>query len=241
MKNIRQNKKGQFIIIAVMLIAVMIISLGALMHTSVTYYKHEPWEEYSTLIGDIELNSHRLIELSLATYTNTLDQQVLKDNLEQWQRDLSDIYFQNGISLGYTLMDGTSNINGINLNFVDGLATSWNKTNSASAARVAFALNISSIGLTGYEFTTTAFLELKVFSPVTEGNVTLAVKEENQVLITDLSEDNFRVNLNPVANFSTRYFDSETYPLVYNMGYSGDGLPIIELWDQRGVRVVAKP
>ena len=57
--------------------------------------------------------------------------------------------------------------------------------------------------------------------PVTEGTVTLAVKEENQVLLTDLKEDNFRINLNPVANFSSRYFDSETYPLVYDIRYYG--------------------
>ncbi len=236
-----QNKKGQFIIIAVLLVAIMLVSLGALMNTAVTYYKHEPWKEYSTLIGDIELNSQRLLELSLVTYTNTLNQEVLKNNLEQWQHDLASAYFQNGISLDFELIEGTTNINGMPLAFVNGLASSWNKTDSASAAKVAFTLNISSIGLTGYEFTTTVFLRLKVMSSSTEGEVTVAVKEENDVIITDLEEGNFRVNLNPVTSFSARFYQSETYSIVYDIGYDGVYPPLIELWDQRGVKVVAKP
>ncbi len=59
-------------IIAVLFIAMMIISIGVLMHRAGTYYKHEPWEEYLMLIGNIELNCRRLVELSLANYTNSL-------------------------------------------------------------------------------------------------------------------------------------------------------------------------
>jgi len=61
MRKLIKNKKGQFIIIAFLMIAMMIISIGALMHRAVTYYKHEPWQEYLTLIGSIELNSRRLV------------------------------------------------------------------------------------------------------------------------------------------------------------------------------------
>jgi hypothetical protein len=67
-----RERRGQFVIIAVLMIAIMIMSISALMHRAVTYYRHEPWEEYLALIGNIELNSHRLVELSLANYTNPI-------------------------------------------------------------------------------------------------------------------------------------------------------------------------
>ena len=71
MRKLIRNKKGQFVIIAFLLMAIMIISMGAIIHRAGTYYKHEPWEEYLTLISDIEVNSRRLVELSLVNYTNS--------------------------------------------------------------------------------------------------------------------------------------------------------------------------
>src|SRR5512139_3795263 len=96
-----RGKKGQFIIIAVMLSAIMMVSIGALMHGAITYYKHEPWEEYSTLIGDIELNTRRDVELSLSDYSTSSveDDSILGVNLETWQKDLKNIYPSSGIVL----------------------------------------------------------------------------------------------------------------------------------------------
>ena len=88
-----REKKGQFVIIAVMFTAIMIVSIGALMHSAITYYKHEPWEEYSALIGDVEINSRRVVELCLANYTNSIqDESILNVTLHKWEKDLTEIY-----------------------------------------------------------------------------------------------------------------------------------------------------
>ena len=70
MRRLIVQKRGQFVIIAVLMIALMIISIAPLLHRTVTYYKHEPWEEYLALIGSIELNSERLVTLSPVSYTH---------------------------------------------------------------------------------------------------------------------------------------------------------------------------
>ena len=89
MKKFVRNQRGQFVIIAALLVALMMLSLGPLLHEAATYYTHEPWDEYLSLIGGLELNTQRLMEISLVNYTQTSNQNILCDNMNQWQSDLS--------------------------------------------------------------------------------------------------------------------------------------------------------
>ena len=135
MKVARTNK-GQFVIIAVLMAAIMIVSIGAVMFNAATYYKTEPWEEYTALIGNIELNSQRLLELSLASYAQTLDDNIFEENFNNWQSNLLSLYLGMGINLRYTLL-----------------------SHSTFSAKATFSLDINSIGLKGYEFTAEAFAQ----------------------------------------------------------------------------------
>jgi hypothetical protein len=90
-----KTNRGQFIIIAVLLVAIMIVAIGAIMHNAVTYYRSEPWEEYTTLVSNIELNSQHLVELSH-------DPAEFENNFNEWQSDLTRLYPGVGIKLSYT-------------------------------------------------------------------------------------------------------------------------------------------
>ena len=81
-----KHKKGQFIIFATLIIAIMIISIGTIMYSTVTYFKHERWQEYLMVIDNVELGSRRVVELSLANYTmlNGTNNQTLVNNLNNW-------------------------------------------------------------------------------------------------------------------------------------------------------------
>jgi len=235
MRKLIKHKKGQFVIIAFLMIAMMIISIGALMHRAVTYYKHEPWEEYLTLIGNIELNSHRLVELSLANYTHAEENNIyiLRDNLQKWQNDLTRIYPGYGISLNYELASGT------NYNYYLGLTRHWNKTASFSAANASFTLDITSIGLTGYKFMATVFLNLTILN--TAGNeITVTVKGEDGTPITNLKKDNFQVSDLTITGVTPQYHQKEV--LVYTIKCDGTILPstTVTVWDERGIQVTAK-
>jgi len=230
MKKFITQKKGQFVIIAVLMIAIMIISIGALMHRAVTYYRHEPWEEYLTLIGAIELNSLRLIELSLANYTNTdsPDQDILRTNLEKWQTNLTRMYLGYGISLN------SSNCC---------LACDWNKNSSSSAANAAFSLNIASIGLTGYKFMAKAFLNLTILNKI-DNEINVTVRGEDGTHITSLREDNFQVsngimilNITSVASY---YEPKEIHIYTINCSENMTTPITVKVWDERGIQVTAK-
>jgi hypothetical protein len=131
---VAQNNRGQFVIIAVLMAAIMIVSIGAIMHNAATYYKSEPWEEYATLVGNIELNSQRLLELSLDDYVENGNEYIFEENLDKWQSDLLSLYPGAGINLHYSV-----------------------QSLSMFYAKATFSLNITSIGLTGYKFSAEAF------------------------------------------------------------------------------------
>jgi hypothetical protein len=214
----KKEKRGQFVIIAVMLTAIMIVSIGALMHGAITYYRHEPWEEYSTLIGDIEVNSRRVVELSLAAASTTSGGGVsnLSENLVKWQKDLTVIYPSMGISLtsaGYQLSTGS------------------NPTAKVST----FALNIASIGLEGYTFSVEASLSLDIWKTDMVSPYTLAaiVKSENGVLVTGLDKESFKIEgVSPKA--VTPFFDGDLNTLVYRIEFEGTPTTA-QVTDYRGI------
>ncbi|MCW4031400.1 MAG: hypothetical protein NWE80_03450 [Candidatus Bathyarchaeota archaeon] len=228
MKSIKE-KKGQFIIIAVMFTAIMIVSIGALMHGAITYYKHEPWEEYSALIGDVEINSRRVVEFSLANYTNsTQEESILAINLQKWKKDLKEIYPSSGISLTPDLSGGG----------IESLV--WNMPKSTSKASAKFTLDITSIGLEGYNFSIVTSLSLTIRNITninsTTNEMIAVVESETGMPVTDLTKGNFRIENSTIVYVSPAYSSSNTFE--YRIVYDGPLSPHVEVWDQRGIRVV---
>lgn len=238
MRRFKRNKKGQFVIIAVLLVAIMVVSIGALLHGAITYYKHEPWEEYSTLIRDVELNSRQLLELSIVDYTQTGNQNVLNESLTRWQQDLLRMYPGSGINLEFTLANGPTNIFGKTLTFDRGLVRVWNQTESFSSAKANFKLSISSMGIAGYEFTAEIFLRLNIIGyDASTNKVTLMVTGDDNIPISNLGSSNFKVN-NAAINNVTSVYDPSYAALKYVISYQGPSPPMVEVWDQRGIHII---
>ncbi|MEM2103938.1 MAG: hypothetical protein QW717_03505 [Candidatus Bathyarchaeia archaeon] len=247
MKKMIDEKRGQFIIIAALMIAIMIVSIGALMHRAVTYYRHEPWEEYLALIGNIELNSKRLVELSLANYSRTLDENLLKTNLDEWKADLSRIYLGRGVTINCELANGLYDFCDTSINYLSGLNHSWYKQRSFSAANAIFTLDITSIGLTGYRFTTLAFLDLTIIG-VSGKKINVTVTMEDKMFVFDLGRDNFQVNKTsdnaniPIVSVEECY-DVARKEFVYVIECSLDVSSTsvkVKVCDFRGIQVIAR-
>jgi hypothetical protein len=236
-----KDKRGQFIVIAVMMIALMIVSIGAIMYSAGTYYRYEQWEEYITLVEHVRLSTIRLVEISLANYTASRNNSILKNNLDQWQNDLRKAYSGYGIILTHDLTDGSHQVYGTNINYSQGLASHWNETVSYSTAKATFALNITSVGLEGYRFITTAFLSLAILNATTSTNeITVTVLGEDGMPVTDLKKENFQVEGLNIASVAPSY--DQDYILVYTIKCDGNiPAPVtVTVWDQRGIIVVAK-
>lgn len=218
-----------------MMIALMIISIGAIMYSAGTYYRYEQWEEYITLVEHVKLNTIRLVQISLANYTASANNSTLKDNLDQWQNDLKKAYPGYGVILTYDLADGT------NISYSQGLASHWNETVSYSAANATFTLNIASVGLEGYEFMATAFLSLAILNVTTSTNeITVAVTGEDGMPITDLKKDNFYVDGLNITSVTSSYDPSYTFRYTIECENLQSFSATVTVWDQRGIKVIAE-
>ncbi len=249
MKRLTKNKKGQFILIAVLIIAIMIISIGTIMHRALTYYKNEPWDEYSMLISNVELSSHRVTELSLSNLTNSqiANYDILRMNLAQWQRDLAKIYPGYGIMLNYYLANGTSSLYGVNVQYSSGLNYTWNRTSSFSVANASITLDVDSIGLHGYRFDTTTLLNLTIIGTEFSSStlkVNVTVTREGMAAVIGLKADNFQIDGFAHAPISVSAAQDQNYTLIYTIECSGVASQpsqfTVNLCDARGIRVIAK-
>ena len=227
-----KQKKGQFIIIAVLFIATMIISIGALLSSTLTYYKYEPWEEYITIIDGIKSNSNQLVEISLSNYTltNFTDPTILKTNLNQWKTDLPEIYPGFGINLDYEL------------NNENGMIYDTDNTSASISANVTFSLDITSLGLTGYKFNTTPSLNLTILNPNPAENEPInVVVTRNGAPLFDLRKENFQINNGSNFSLTNQYDEQNTfvYSIIYNSPIT---TPVnIGVCDQRGIKLIVNP
>jgi hypothetical protein len=228
-KRLIKQRDGQFIIIAVLFIATMIISIGTMLYTTSTYYKYEPWEEYLTLIGNIELSSQRLVELCLSNYTyNTANNfDVLENNLRLWRMNLTEIYPGYGVDLNYILND-------------KGLYNKWNSPEAFSSANVKFILNINSLGLTGYEFSVTPMLNLTILDiDIAEKAINVTVTDNGNPIIY-LKKTNFYVDGLEIESLTSNYNqDSQIYTINLSTSEEISQPLTVSFWDNRGIKVEA--
>ena len=235
-----KDTRGQFIIIAVMIIAIMMVSIAVTMYGAATYYEYERWEEYKTVIDHLKLNTVRLVEMSLANYTTAIeDEGILRANLARWELDLREAYPGLGIILTYELANGAHQTYDTNSTYILGLTHSWNAPASFSAANATFTLDLAAIGLTGYRFDAAPLLGFTILNrSATE--IYAVVKGEDGLPITDLKEDNFLVSGLTVTRVSSHYDKAEL--LVYKIQCDGN-IPAsvaVTVWDTRGIRTVAE-
>jgi len=256
-----RNKQGQFIIIAALLIAIMIISAGAVMFSAVTYFTHERWEEYVVVIDGVEEGTARVLEVSLANYTLTGNSNILKTNLDSWRQDVKKAYSGFGTILNYSLATGSYSVYGMSLNYVLGLNRTWNQPISYSAANATVSLNITSVGLTGYRFSSTVFLKMNITDALWykgQGNnngqigIRVVMYKEGNAFITNLQTGNFVLfqigspGVNKTFSFY-RYYEETLSAFVYELRYEHSSknkpasvIATVGVVDARGIKVTGK-
>ena len=259
-----REKRGQFISIAALLISVMIISASAVMFNTVTYFQHERWEEYIIAIDGIRTGTANVLQLSLANYTQTLNNSVLKTNLDSWRQDVGRAYSGYGAILSSTPASGAYSAYGMNLNYVNGLASTWNQQISFSAANATGSLNITSVGLAGYKFGSSVFLKMQVADAIYYAGkgsapnyvgVRVTMYAEGSEVITNLQSSNFVLfqigGVNQTFTF-LRYYESVSHSgvpalntFVYEMRYTvatnpGSVTAKISVVDARGIKVTGQ-
>jgi hypothetical protein len=248
-----RERKGQFIIIAAMLLSIMIVSVSTVIYGTVTYYRQERWEEYVTIVDSIKTASCNLLQVGLANYAQTSNSTVLRDYFNQWIRDVRNAYPGFGIDVGYALANGVHSAYGVSLNYNLGLNRTWNKPTSYVASNATVSVNVASVGLTGYNFSSHVFLKMSIRDAVWYSKSSkryvilyLSVDKDGPEPVVNLQASNFpTVKLSGVSQSYTvkRYYSSVYSYFIYEIKMSSiDSLPSsanVTLVDNRGIRTIS--
>jgi hypothetical protein len=249
------ERKGQFIIIAAMLLSIMIISISTVIYGTVTYYRQERWEEYVTIVDSVKTASSNLLQVGLANYTQSLNSTILRDYFNQWIRDVRTAYPGYGVDVNYDLTSGTRSAYGLvpPMNYSLGLASRWNTQTSYSASNATVSINVASVGLTGYNFSAHVLLKMSLRDVVWYTGsgkwyvlMFVSVEKEGPEPIISLQTGNFGdVKLGGVSqSFTMRRYYSSTYSsFIYEIKVSSiTSLPSsanITLVDNRGIKTIS--
>jgi len=216
---ILKQRDGQFIMIAVLMIAIMMVSIVGVLYSAVTYYRHERWEEYLTILDTIKIGTTRLVEISLADYAESFDNETLVTNLNKWQINLTRAYPGFGVVLEYsnaTISNGSQTITSLT-----------GDTQYFSNANAKIDVDITSVGLEGYSFGASAFLGVTLNATYINGGddllIYLEVEKEGSIPVPKLKKDNFVINGTVLSDYpSTKlthdyYMDNGVVRIVYEI------------------------
>jgi len=249
-----RQKKGQFIIIAALMLSIMIIAISTVIYGTVTYYRQERWEEYVTIVDSIKTASCNLLQIGLANYSQTSNPYVLRDYFNQWMRDVRKAYPGFGVGLSYSLASGIRSAYGVSLNYSLGLARTWNQQVSFSASDATVDIDVASLGLSGYNFSSHVFLKMNIretkwYYKETQRYVLtyVSVDEEGLEPVVNLQKSNFEVKLSGLPQtFSIKRYYSSTYKcFIYEIRIPSDpaGNPPssveVALLDTRRIKTVS--
>ncbi|MEM2568031.1 MAG: hypothetical protein QXH20_06130, partial [Candidatus Bathyarchaeia archaeon] len=110
-------RRGQFVIIAALMIAIMIVSIAVVMYSTVSYYRYESWEEYMGLIDNVMAGSKQVLLSLLANYTvnvyekGVADKSIVNDMLLKWSIDLYKAFPSYGLNVSFYERSQLVNIN----------------------------------------------------------------------------------------------------------------------------------
>ncbi len=248
-----RERKGQFIIIAAMLLSIMIVSVSTVIYGTVTYYRQERWEEYVTIVDSIKTASSNLLQIGLANYATTQNSTILRDYFNQWIRDVRNAYPGFGVDVGYALSNGVRSAYGVSLNYSLGLARRWNQATSYVASNATVSIDVASVGLTGYNFSSHVFLKMSIRDAVWYSksskryvSIYVSVDKDGPEPVVNLQASNFPdVKLEGVSRSFTakRYYSSTYNCFIYEIRVSSiDSLPAsaeVTLVDNRGIKTVS--
>ncbi len=248
-----RERKGQFIIIAAMLLSIMIVSVSTVIYGTVTYYRQERWEEYVTIVDSIRTASSNLLQVGLANYAQTSNSTILRDYFNLWIRDVRSAYPGFGVDVGYALANGVRSAYGVSLNYSMGLALRWNQATSYAASNATVSIDVASVGLTGYNFSSHVFLKMSIRDAVWYSKsskryviIYLSVDKDGPEPVVNLQASNFPVvKLSGVTQSFTvkRYYSSIYSCFIYEIKISSiSSLPSsanVTLVDNRGIQTVS--
>ncbi|MEM3700790.1 MAG: hypothetical protein QXL57_08025 [Candidatus Bathyarchaeia archaeon] len=240
------NNKGQFSIIAALLVAVILIATVIITYSTIRNSPIQDQPQILSAIDETNLALKQILGFTIGYYGSVL--QVTGN--ASYAKELSIKYLQSGLVNIANMHPewGTS----FNLSSVD-LSTYWYTNDSWSMGKLAINYSLTGLGLYGVTYETSCKLAVQVNQTVVDNQVQLNVTRDEKEHLINLGKQNFKFyryiyenstwkTVSPINNTSIKSFSDGTY-LINMSDPALSGIDpysfIVQVEDPRGIVVIA--
>jgi hypothetical protein len=232
------NKKGQFSIIAALLVAVVLVSALITTYSAIRYSQIEDQPEILSAIDETNLSLKQILGFTVGYYGSIL--KVTGNS--SYAQNQAESYLQSGLNnIGDIRPEWSPSFNVTSFD----LSTNWFMDTSYSSGEMHIEYDLTGLGVYGISYSASSRLEVFVFNSNSSNQATISIfKDENEPLI-NLGRQNFK--------FYRYIYDSETWELVspkviisfangtylIDLPFGVEDSYVLQVEDSRGIIVTA--
>jgi hypothetical protein len=240
------NSRGQFSIIAALLVAVILIATVIMTYSTIRNSPIQDQPQILSAIDETNLALKQILGFTIGYYGSVL--QVTGN--ASYAKELAVKYLQSGLVNIANMHPewGTS----FNLSNVD-LSTYWYTNDSWSTGKLAINYSLTGLGLSGITYGTSCKLAVQVNETTLDNQVQLNITKDEKEHLINLGKQNFKFyryiyenstwkTMSPIYDASIRSFPDGTY-LINMSDPALSGIDpysyVVQVEDPRGIVVIA--
>jgi len=240
LKHLIRSKKGQFSIIAALLVAVVIISTVITTYSAIRYDPIEAQPQILSAVDETNLALKQLLGFTVGYYGSIL--QVTGNT--SYAQNLARNYMQSGLE---NIMDikpdwGLS----FNVNFVD-LHIDWFEPTSTSSGQFNVTYDLTGLGFYNLTYVKQSSLSVEILDSLSSNEARVSVLEEGTEPLISLSRNNFKFYRYATSEQSWQLVTPSVEPTVSSNGTYALNVPsgvdaesyMVQVEDARGIVTVA--
>lgn len=238
MKNKSRAKRGQFSIIAALLVSIILVAAVIMTYGMI---RHNPSQESPAVlssIGEVNLAVKRILEFTVGYYGSIL--QVTGNTTYAKERAAS--YLQSGlVNIAHSHPDWNPSF------YVDfqSVSTLWFMPMSYSMGNISVTYSLSGIGVQGVNYTTSSLLKTTLLQPTNSNQTRILVTRENNEPELRLKAENFFFYNYSYSDSTWQFVNPDSEPVIFSNGtyvlqipYGVDqGAYSVQVVDPRGIMV----
>jgi hypothetical protein len=239
MKNFRLNRKGQFSVIAAMLVAVVLVSAVMTTYSSIRYNSQTETPQTLSTIDEVNLALKRILGFTVGYYGSVLE---VTGNTS-YAKALASNYLSSGLdNIADIRPDLSPSFRIVNLD----LSTKWYSNQSYSAGNFLIKYDLGGLGVTGLTYSASSRLDVQVLNTADSTHAMVNISSDGEPLI-NLGQSSFKFYKYLYSNSTWNFIGLQTEPVAYMDGRYLLTLPpginstsfVLKIEDSRGLMVVA--
>ncbi len=234
------NRKGQFSIIAAILVAIILISAVMATYSAIQYKDLQNDPQTQSTIDEVNLSLKKVLGFTVGYYGsvlqvtgNTSYAKILATNyMKSGLENTADLKANLGASFNATTLD---------------LATSWFSNTSFSSGSAAIKYDLADLGVYGLTYAASSRLDVRILQSPNPSQACVSVLKDMSEPLINLGISNFKFYKYAYSNSTWVYSYLETSPISFTNGTYLLNIPsdidptayILSVEDSRGIMVVA--